>query len=448
MQNDEQPELPKSQTPFPCLTPSTPHHHLTTNTSPSRRTQVTTNQEQQSVFHTFAYRERNKHHHILFYLESQMPKTMKNRVLNAKLSKFLPSSNHQVSICLRDFIKIILNVKRTKESMPPPPSETEVVNFTAKQPPLSTIEANQLVFNKTTTNQEVYAGAQGVPGRFKELCHGELESYGISPPTFQWGLSDITAWDEVMIQVIVKHWLHAKKEGAFAAYALDEGYCTSLTLLGLADRWLRGQKDKHKKPKNRAGISKPRVRQKVSFICLSLSCEGLLMKGLLQIFKHRVFIAKHLMGEEVAGKLLPSIDCSSEIEEDQDGYYQSRSANWRSSAYAALLASLDHHTIAYLREHHGNKKAVKCPEYHKGSNGGRPFKTAACPSLPSNCYHKQFLARLSTSERIILDVKDPWPELNSKVVALIPPSLKNMIGGNRTDNSGQTLSSSCQLTCS
>ena len=52
-----------------------------------------------------------------------MPKACSTRSLNSKVASLIPHSNHQVSICLSDFIKIILNAELKKDPMPPQPLE-------------------------------------------------------------------------------------------------------------------------------------------------------------------------------------------------------------------------------------------------------------------------------------------------------------------------------------
>ena len=108
-----------------------------------------------------------------------------------------------------------------------------------------------------------------------------------------------------------------------------------------------------------------------------------------QIYKHRLFIAGCLLGEKLANTILPKIDCFSKVEEDSSGAYQSRQVPWRSPSYNILLVALDNHTVDYLHELKGKNWMMKCPEYHKGYNGG-PSSQSPCPTLPKNCYSKKF----------------------------------------------------------
>ena len=67
-----------------------------------------------------------------------------------------------------------------------------------------------------------------------------------------------------MLEVIVNNWLHAKGDGAFLNYPLEDQHFVSITLHGLAERWLRGKKDEYQKPKVWSTKTKTRVRKQVS----------------------------------------------------------------------------------------------------------------------------------------------------------------------------------------
>ena len=129
-----------------------------------------------------------------------------------------------------------------------------------------------------------------------------------------------------------------------------------------------------------------------------------------QIYKHLLFIACRLLGEKIANTILPKIECCSEVEEDSAGAYQSRQVPWRSPSYNILLVSLDNHTVDYLHEFKGKNCMMKCPEYHKGYNGG-PSSQSPFPTLPKNCYSKRFLEEISHSQRIAVDVQPAWTNL-------------------------------------
>ena len=190
-----------------------------------------------------------------------MPRVPSTQTLNSQVAKHLPSANSTISLAVRDFIKIILNIEKGY-SLPLPPTAQLLYQF--QPPPVSAILVNNTFFNLSTTNNTEHAGARKIPGKYKDQCQYELASYGIIPPTFLWNQPEVTPWDRTVLEVIVKHWLHAKGDGAFVNYPLEDQHCVSITLHGLAERWLRGQKDKYQKPKVRSTQTKPRVRKQVS----------------------------------------------------------------------------------------------------------------------------------------------------------------------------------------
>lgn len=116
------------------------------------------------------------------------------------------------------------------------------------------------------------------------------------------------------------------------------------------------------------------------------------------------------------------VECCSDIEEDEEGVYQSKKVEWRSKAYNTLLAALDEHTIKFLKEFKGTNKAIKSLEYSKGRNG-HISSQPPCQSLPSNCYCPEFLENLCHTERIALEIKPAWLEMESTVLAVAPEDI-------------------------
>ena len=111
-------------------------------------------------------------------------KSIKTRTLNKEVAEHLPNSNDPISLCLRDYEKTILNMKSRGDRVPPPPTEDQVQVLNSKS--INTIDPNNNFFNMETTNENLYGGKKSIPGKFKEQCQKELESYGIHVPTFQW----------------------------------------------------------------------------------------------------------------------------------------------------------------------------------------------------------------------------------------------------------------------
>ena len=136
-----------------------------------------------------------------------------------------------------------------------------------------------------------------------------------------------------------------------------------------------------------------------------------------------MFIAKRLIGDQITQSILPSVECCSEIEQDDDGYYQSRDVEWMSPAYSALMVALDHHTISYLEEFKGKNRAKKSAEYNKGRNGTTPYNKHPCRSLPSNCFGTKYLYSLYHTDRVALMAKNTWAGLEKTVLHLFPQSL-------------------------
>jgi len=154
-----------------------------------------------------------------------------------------------------------------KKDDPKPPQPHTNIIAQVELPTISHIISNLAAFDYAKPEEEEFLGPRSIPVKTRDLCQAELATYGISPPSFIWSQRGITAWDKVMLEVVVKHWLKGYGEGAFANYAIEEVHCNSLTIHGLAERWLRGQKDQIRKPKCRNTRTKPRIKNKVCLIC-------------------------------------------------------------------------------------------------------------------------------------------------------------------------------------
>ena len=184
------------------------------------------------------------------------------RTLNKAVSHTLPGRTDQIALCLRNFTKMILNMQPSKDKLPSPPDSQEVQNL--KRIDLEELGTHVDFFNAPCDDTNLYFGRKSIPGKYKEQCQKELGHYGMTVPTFQWDTKGITKWDNLILTVIVKHWLHAKEEGAFSKYAIDTQYSRREVILGLSESWLRGQKDNYCNPRSRRKSCKSRVKQNVS----------------------------------------------------------------------------------------------------------------------------------------------------------------------------------------
>ena len=138
---------------------------------------------------------------------------------------------------------------------------------------------------------------------FLEQFQKELESYGIAIPTFQWDQTETTPWDQLCAKIIIKHWLHAKEQGAISGYPLDDQFSNHDTLDGVLEGCLCGQKHTFKKPKSRKRKVKSRVQRKVSLHHLIAKFKPLAH----YCFFLAVALSKPLVGENLAQLLLPGL---------------------------------------------------------------------------------------------------------------------------------------------
>jgi len=124
------------------------------------------------------------------------------------------------------------------------------------------------------------------------------------------------------------------------------------------------------------------------------------------LFKNHLATAKRLVGEDLANRLLPKIDCCSDTEEDNEGKYHSVLLFWRSEIYSKFLHNLDNNSLNYLSEMKNKNQAKRSVEYDRSYDNVVPdYETKACESLPVNCYCSSFIQKLTWTDKLILELK-------------------------------------------
>ena len=133
-------------------------------------------------------------------------------------------------------------------------------------------------------------------------------------------------------------------------------------------------------------------------------------------------MAKRLFGAEVANLVLPSVECCSELEEDEEGVYTTRHPYWRSGHYDLLIYALDRRVSQYWAEKKSIAKlnSVSWSSANYGLIEGDPDQDAV-QSLPKNFYFEEYLSGVSHSQRIALDIKEPWTNLIKTALACCTP---------------------------
>ncbi|MBW0461340.1 hypothetical protein O181_001055 [Austropuccinia psidii MF-1] len=194
------------------------------------------------------------------------------RRIKKAVSQYLPSSNNQICLCLRAFIKMILGITLCGSPLPEPPSEQLISNLI--QPNPEELASNEAFFEIKSSDTSYYGRKKGIQGIHKDQSTSELFNYGIQKASFQLKIKTITKWDNIILGFITKHWLHAFNIGSFKNNSLDPSQCQHEKVIRISERCLRGQKDNFRKPKiPRKTRTKPHVRSKVWNYSIGIGIE-------------------------------------------------------------------------------------------------------------------------------------------------------------------------------
>ncbi|MBW0465907.1 hypothetical protein O181_005622 [Austropuccinia psidii MF-1] len=88
------------------------------------------------------------------------------RRINKAVSKYLPSSNNQIRLFLRDFIKMILGIAPCGSPLPEPPSGKLISNLI--HPTTEELVSNEAFFEITSSDTSYNGGRRGIPGMHKD----------------------------------------------------------------------------------------------------------------------------------------------------------------------------------------------------------------------------------------------------------------------------------------
>ncbi|MBW0550794.1 hypothetical protein O181_090509 [Austropuccinia psidii MF-1] len=118
---------------------------------------------------------------------------------------------------------MILAISPCGSPLPEPPSEQLISNLIQKT--TEELVSTEAFFDIPSSDISFYGGRKGIIGMHKDKCTSELYSYGTQKVSFQLNIKTITTWDNMILGVITKHWLHALNIGSFRNHALDLFQC-------------------------------------------------------------------------------------------------------------------------------------------------------------------------------------------------------------------------------
>ncbi|WAR57085.1 hypothetical protein PtB15_8B130 [Puccinia triticina] len=179
-----------------------------------------------------------------------------SRYYNKQMSGVLPSFNLPFCQSIYDFIKMLIGIDYTRSST----SQLFV-------PVDKHILEDRSVFIEPITfpTSPVYAGKKNsISTHYRLLFMKDLERLNLHNFSFDWTSPASSTCNNIMIQLISKHWTYASTQGAFSKYPIDPAHETPFNISGVITRWFNGKRERVRKEKNPEDAERVKLLRKKS----------------------------------------------------------------------------------------------------------------------------------------------------------------------------------------
>ncbi|KNZ48737.1 hypothetical protein VP01_544g10 [Puccinia sorghi] len=243
----------------------------------------------------------------------------------------------------------------------------------------------------------VYTGKKkSISAHYGLIFLKDLERLNLQHRTFDWTSPASANHNEIMIQLIGKHWTYAKSDGAFAAYPIDPEDVTPEKLTGVITRWFIGTPEAVMKSKTVDDLDKQKLSQK----------KG---RWRAKLASHHTESIRSLVGESS-----PCVEpfnlsrCHSDTEDYPGGRQGRLKLRWRSATFTSLCELADNRSIQRIRQESGRHFSAGQLFETKRRPTDKIEENAMVPmNLPLDCYDEGYLNSLSKQARRELTTKAP-----------------------------------------
>lgn len=164
---------------------------------------------------------------------------------NKDLAPWLPERNSGAYQAIIDYTKFLLGISAPGAPFPPNPSPTEIAQLAQILPEaiLSDMAFTCIIPSEPTTESTKLLPRQTDYWlRSKALFLSDLARYQIPRATVATKPETMsTAWNPVMLAVLLKHWRWAKEHGAFSRYSVNPKFFSEAVARAVMERWIRGR---------------------------------------------------------------------------------------------------------------------------------------------------------------------------------------------------------------
>ena len=157
---------------------------------------------------------------------------------NALVADSLPKATSPACRALSSFIRNLLHYNPVNKSYPLPPTAEEHAQLCHVSQQV--IMDDQQIFSPYHALQPSPTPTQ-LSSWLERLFLADLRQYGVTQFTLDWQLTEGSNWNRMMTILLVKHWIHSKKHGAFSNLPINPAHTTEIKLAGMIIRWIRGR---------------------------------------------------------------------------------------------------------------------------------------------------------------------------------------------------------------
>ncbi|KAH9455579.1 hypothetical protein Pst134EA_023038 [Puccinia striiformis f. sp. tritici] len=307
---------------------------------------------------------------------------------NKQMAAFLPKSDAPLCQSIYDFIKMVV-----------------AVNITCLNPPVSSLKLDATLVNDRRvfvdrialpTEPDYQGKKKSISTNYAVIFSKDLDCLNLQYRSFDWTSPASSNWNEMMIQLISKHWTHAHSQEAFSAYPIDPKHETPTTVIGVITRWFNGRRDLIRKGRTKAEIKKEKLARKKSRQRSNLAFN-------------RTKSIKNVVGaNSPCLKAFDESRCHSDTEDCPDGKRLKVQIPWRSSTFAALCMLADTKTVERLRQETGrNFQSGQLFEIGRHRSDKVEELEMVPMNLPLDCYDTAYFDSLTEQGRRELTTTPP-----------------------------------------
>jgi hypothetical protein len=163
---------------------------------------------------------------------------------NKQLAKVLPSSNSPFSQSVYDFTKMLLKKVNPNAPWPDSPTCDQVLSFlsiTNWQPLINSSDIFAC-FAHLSQPSELFGKKKSIPSYYQNIFLEDLNIVHIPHCSFNWKEKSNSPWNKAFFEMILKHWMYTKSQGAFSAYPIDLSNKDPSKLSGVLIQWFNGRR--------------------------------------------------------------------------------------------------------------------------------------------------------------------------------------------------------------